>query len=377
AYDAKEHGIMMAASSKAQCEASRALRPKKPEPKNLQNSEGMSVSVDSEFNFTSGYRIVSSQGSGPKRHAKKRTQEKQYDTGIRCTFPNCSNKKDFRRRYELERHMLTHAPPRRFSCPVVGCDRHGQRGFPREDKFKDHMRNAHWDEDAMCVCPVPGCGIRELELDLLRAHLSIHEFWEAPEIKALWEYTLKLQQCPMHKCPKHRWINRYKIPGPGGHLMSHDEDERSLERSGVLSKGYDSLTGAVICPACDYRSASTSEFTEHLEDEHVLAEDHRGFGAYIRSWGSARKEWEREYFCHDKLAAWQDLLYAFRHEVGFACKYRSHDFSTGGADAGCRSHVELLRSSQELLPYRRQILQLLPNFAHHTVFDDIRETAQN
>lgn len=371
-YDAREHGIIMAASPQAQSGPSRVLRPKKPEPKDLQNSEDMSMDVDSEFDFTSGCKIVSSQGPGPTRLAKKRTQEKQYDTGIRCTFPNCSNKKDFRRRYELERHMLTHDPLERLSCPVIGCNRHGQRGFPREDKFKDHMRNAHRDEDAMCVCPVPGCGIRELELDLLREHCSIHIYGETPEARILRIYASELRQCPMNKCSKNRWIAPDKIPGPGGHLMSHDEDERSLERSSVLSKGYDGLTGAVICPVCDYRSASIPEFTEHLEDEHVLAEDHRGFGAYIRFWGPSREVWDRYRYRHDKWVAWQDLPYRFYRSIGFTCNYCSRLFPAEASDTSYRSHVELLKSSQELLPYRRQILQLLTNFAHHPVFDDIR-----
>jgi hypothetical protein len=54
----------------------------------------------------------------------------------------CSN--TFVRAGDLRRHYGVHFPDRRtFHCRVEGCDRNGQRGFYRRDKFRDHRRQAH------------------------------------------------------------------------------------------------------------------------------------------------------------------------------------------------------------------------------------------
>jgi len=50
----------------------------------------------------------------------------------------------FGRAGDLRRHYRVHFPDHRtFHCWVEGCNRNGQRGFYRRDKFRDHQRQAH------------------------------------------------------------------------------------------------------------------------------------------------------------------------------------------------------------------------------------------
>jgi hypothetical protein len=50
----------------------------------------------------------------------------------------------FGRAGDLRRHYRVHFPDRRtFHCHFEGCNRNGQRGFYRRDKFRDHQRQAH------------------------------------------------------------------------------------------------------------------------------------------------------------------------------------------------------------------------------------------
>lgn len=142
--------------------------------------------------------------------------------------------------------------------------------------------------------------------------------------------------------------------------MTHDEHERTEHRTDALSKGYDSLTGSIVCPVCDHRSIGTSEFCEHLENEHVLSESHRGFGEVIRS----RLRYSRTAWEH--IPTW--LL-----KGPFTCDFCSNR----STEVNPRNHPGVLKPLQELLPYRRQILQLLPRFGTHPVFDDIRHGPWN
>jgi hypothetical protein len=59
----------------------------------------------------------------------------------------------FGRAGDLRRHYKVHFPDRRtFQCRIKGCDRNGQRGFYRCDKFRDHQRQAHgYDSESELV----------------------------------------------------------------------------------------------------------------------------------------------------------------------------------------------------------------------------------
>ena len=47
-----------------------------------------------------------------------------------------------RRASDLPRHILLHSPPH-LDCTVGTCNRKGARGFRREDKLRDHLRQGH------------------------------------------------------------------------------------------------------------------------------------------------------------------------------------------------------------------------------------------
>lgn len=200
-----------------------------------------------------------------------------------------------------------------------------------------------------------------MELDLLREHCLTHSYRhydKAPESHTLGTYAWDLRQCPIPKCRKPRWLKPAQIPGQEGHLMAHDEHERTEHWTDALSKGYDSTTGFIVCPVCGHCSISTSDFREHLEIEHVLSESHRGFGAAIRS----RIEGKVYYHC----TAWKDVPAVFL-KGPITCDFCSYQATAPDP----KNHPGLLRPPQELFPYRRQILQLLPDFCTHPVFDDI------
>lgn len=61
-----------------------------------------------------------------------------------CTYPGCTSKKGFSRKYELQRHMKKHSRSQVFPCPVVGCRFQSQeKAFYRADKLQSHMKACH------------------------------------------------------------------------------------------------------------------------------------------------------------------------------------------------------------------------------------------
>lgn len=76
------------------------------------------------------------------RRDSTRVLAEQDATPLVCTYPQCSRTKPFNRKFDLDRHMKSHGP-REFGCPVHGCKRQGDKGFPRKDKLRDHVRQKH------------------------------------------------------------------------------------------------------------------------------------------------------------------------------------------------------------------------------------------
>ncbi|KAI8941091.1 hypothetical protein NX059_002330 [Plenodomus lindquistii] len=63
---------------------------------------------------------------------------------VKCTLPRCG--KTFGRPYDFYRHFNgTHVMTEFHWCPQEDCLRnaHGNQPFPRRDKVKDHLRQAH------------------------------------------------------------------------------------------------------------------------------------------------------------------------------------------------------------------------------------------
>jgi hypothetical protein len=56
----------------------------------------------------------------------------------------------FGRAGDLKRHRRTHFPENRcYHCHKDGCDRNGRKGFFRRDKFRDHQRKAHRNNESI------------------------------------------------------------------------------------------------------------------------------------------------------------------------------------------------------------------------------------
>lgn len=64
-------------------------------------------------------------------------------TGFVCLYPGCHSAKLFTRSSDLARHMKSRHCRPEFDCSVEGCNRKGEKGFPRKDKLGDHMRQKH------------------------------------------------------------------------------------------------------------------------------------------------------------------------------------------------------------------------------------------
>lgn len=75
-------------------------------------------------------------------HNRTTVLAEQDATPFVCIHPGCSRTKPFTRKGDLDRHMKSHSPPE-FGCPIHGCKRQGDDGFPRKDKLRDHMRQKH------------------------------------------------------------------------------------------------------------------------------------------------------------------------------------------------------------------------------------------
>jgi hypothetical protein len=65
-----------------------------------------------------------------------------------CPHPHCDS--IFGRQGDLRRHAKIHFPERhqKYHCWEPGCDRNGQKGFTRRDKWRDHVRRVHGLEEA-------------------------------------------------------------------------------------------------------------------------------------------------------------------------------------------------------------------------------------
>ncbi|MCJ1241051.1 hypothetical protein MMC14_009055 [Varicellaria rhodocarpa] len=59
---------------------------------------------------------------------------------LTCPHQGCDVR--VRRANDLPRHMQLHSPPH-IDCTVGTCNRKGARGFRREDKLRDHLRQGH------------------------------------------------------------------------------------------------------------------------------------------------------------------------------------------------------------------------------------------
>lgn len=270
----------------------------------------------------------------------------------------------FKRKYELDRHMKKHRKEKTYGCTAHGSGRRGHKTFYRLDKLNDHINSAH-DEQTRFTCPAPGCRIDQLTKDSMKVHCSKHtRFIEDTAVSdslRMW-YRLEVLPCPMQSCHKIYWSPGHLLE----HLRTHTEEERTAQSAAIAAAGYDAITCEVVCPMCDRRCLDHHAFADHLEVNHLLND-----GECLLQWkgclapperDESRNVWEKWYCCHGK-----------KGESVITCPTCGSFFWVGRWNE-MDHYLTFLTPNEQIYPYRREILRLLPEFQTHPVFDDLRPT---
>ncbi|KAF2658860.1 hypothetical protein K491DRAFT_234755 [Lophiostoma macrostomum CBS 122681] len=279
--------------------------------------------------------------------------------GIKCKRPRCKYRGTFGRVYDLNRHMKKHTTEQQLRCLFVDCT----CCFYRQDKLRKHLmsKKAHGNDD-LARCAQPYCDATPMTLDLLKIHSIWHKrMGHVPDgiLAKLWEE----RSCPLTLCDQSIKMSfLYSKDNMPDHIRTHFWTERRESQDAMRNSTYNPVTGDIICPICGATCQTTPRFAEHLDVEHL--EGHlQAFIARLRirfgydgweSWDVIDKHRFANYGCSacgvDEAAA-RDR--ATREEIG-------------------RRHRALLQVDEGIRTHRRAILNLLPSFSFHPVFDDIR-----
>ncbi len=282
------------------------------------------------------------------------------ETSIKCTFPGCSSKRSFKRKYELERHMRVHTRPETFECPAVNCKYRGPKAFYRPDKLKAHVIAGHGPE-TLFVCPVAGCFSARTPLSraMLAVHLRNHDYWSC---KPYWGYFAALRDgdrfrtCPVENCLK----KKLSPDSLQEHVLQHTEADRSAYHVKIAAAGLDYLNGCVICPiiSCRVTLPDLPTFQDHFIDH--IASDANHFRAWIAgptdyrfSWSYQQCPWE---LGHGTRYFGENRCPTCRHITNL--EQATHPF-------------DLLKDAKDLYVCREEILQLYPSIGWHPMFDDM------
>ncbi|KAF2237255.1 hypothetical protein EV356DRAFT_564976 [Viridothelium virens] len=291
---------------------------------------------------------------------------------LRCDWPGCRSSRTFSRKYELQRHMKKHATGTRYDCPAVGCDHVGAKAPYRADKLYNHCSVKH-DPDTLFKCPLVGCEDKQLVPALFILHVLNHSQYaqspqhigSEPSIHHLRVSAQRLLCCPLRDCK----FNHLDIHDGIYHIRSHDYEDR-LEGSTLLARrGYNAFSGNIICPICFEESAETKDFAEHLTLKHMtLDPDH------LRTW----RQTVESLYQHVNVGLCEYTLPTFRapawlpwfhHGRGLTCP-------TCGKFEGRHGYLRhqqslVIDESDSLKQHAAKILQLLPEFGAHPIFNDL------
>jgi hypothetical protein len=185
-----------------------------------------------------------------------------------CDFQGCKSK-TFSSKADLRRHKLTHDTKTWYSCAAKDCSRKGKKGFYREDKCVDHMIAAH-DNDTLYACPDDHYGRAKCGGAILtRDVIAVHAKGTDRTLSHLNEY----RDCPLPKCPYRIYLGRKgkSLDAFQAHLIGdHEAKGRENFARCIRERGYDAVTGDIICPACpgDARFADHSSFYHHFFADH-------------------------------------------------------------------------------------------------------------
>lgn len=283
--------------------------------------------------------------------------------------------------------MKKHAPRVSFPCPVLGCAYQKSRSFYRDDKLKVHLRMSHTD-DALSQCPVQGCPIQPLSLDLLVAHASFHKqelHQTLPVLKVLkrngragyFTHDKKVSKCPignLQSCGK--WLSMDEL---SSHILSHPEEDRLKFRTDAREAGYDSMTGDSLCPICSKGFTDAAAFAMHIHLEHLHEPGSEG-ADHFSMFHHALLE-NMEYGADwNGVHLWKLDRWDFKNSFNCpSCQVPLESADRARRGEGSDNLTQHLQMHKEditdVIQHRRQILKHYPDFAKHRIFDDLRVTS--
>lgn len=318
-------------------------------------------------------KLSASRSSSPSKDVQPGPHVRRHTMEIKCIWPDCRS--TFPRQYELDRHTSQKHHVPEFWDPVVGClSKEGPPRFTRSDKLTDHI-STHC-KDAMLSCIVHGCDARPQPLDLMAIHVRQHGCepdTKGNHIRAIANAASASRiKCPIQSCAR-----RVGLASLLDHLKIHDPTQLFAEKEAVSQCGY-SLVGdhgtpktqalrsdrktpttlVVVCPVCSAKLASHEEFSLHMMKTHVVSdvEHYRTWIEYLFNVPSKKGK---------SSQITKDLK----------CPVCNHS-ETVNFPEDAQHQLSLLKDSTQLVPLRRQIRSLWPDFATHPIFNDLRHSAR-
>ncbi|KAF2790726.1 hypothetical protein K505DRAFT_377320 [Melanomma pulvis-pyrius CBS 109.77] len=190
---------------------------------------------------------------------------------FKCDFRGCKSK-PCATAGDLRRHKRKHDDTKeRYSCMAHDCPRKGKNGFYREDKLTDHIIAAH-DNDTLFTCPdqhySSNCSGKVYSRDIMALHYQA-SVWGRNCMTKVNGY----RDCPLPKCPYRIYLARRdrSLDPLQRHLVEHHDSKGRANFAGrILGRGYDAMTGEIVCPVC----LEKANFSDHSKFYHHFFEAH-------------------------------------------------------------------------------------------------------
>lgn len=230
--------------------------------------------------------------------------------------------------------MKIHNNDVKSQCPVRHCD----RLFHRYDKLRVHIETKHKDnEEAVC----PYCTV-DVPLIFLRQHVRQHVLsytHEHVSVKACFRMQSSIRSCPIASCKHHtRMIQGSELQA---HLEKHHPEERTSNSESILAAGYHPEDLNLICPVCETRLVTHTQFQLHVETVHIFTDRDR------------------------ILSIAKDYKIPINRLVS---RKRLVAYTLGLGRIDVFEHIAFLRPYSDYAPHRFAILRLWPGFALHPLF---------
>ena len=176
-----------------------------------------------------------------------RRRKRQGGLNLKCNWPGCSSESVFRRKYELERHMLKHTGQDLYPCTAICCDRHGTKSFKRADKFREHVRNH--PEGSLFSCPDEHCSLGPFSLASLVVHVwDSHgcQVYTNQGMEYVWATMCLQKACPIQGCRKpFRDISSLQE-----HLKQHERRDIVAQSHALELAGFNPTSCGFVCLIC-------------------------------------------------------------------------------------------------------------------------------